>query len=69
MIEFIKGRTKAVYYSIKGALYLIRTEHSIQAQLFFSICFILAGFYFDISKVKSQISLLFFSCTSVCINM
>ena len=52
MIGFIKGRTKAVYYSIKGALYLIRTEHSIQAQLFFSICFILAGFYFDISKME-----------------
>lgn len=52
MIGFIKGRTKAVYYSIKGALYLIRTEHSIRAQLFFSICFILAGFYFDISKIE-----------------
>jgi|TARA_B110000483_G_scaffold44112_1_gene55115 diacylglycerol kinase (ATP) len=52
MIKFIKGRTKSIYFSLKGALYLIRTENSIQAQLFISICFIIAGFYFDISKTE-----------------
>jgi|TARA_B110000240_G_scaffold196721_1_gene249646 diacylglycerol kinase (ATP) len=52
MIKFIKGRTKSIYFSLKGALYLIRTENSIQAQLFISIFFIIAGFYFDISKTE-----------------
>ena len=52
MIQFIKGRTKAIFYSVKGAFYLIKTEHSIQAQLFFSVCFIIAGFYFNISKIE-----------------
>jgi len=52
MIQFIKGRTKAIFYSLKGAFYLIKTEHSIQAQLFFSVCFIIAGFYFNISKIE-----------------
>ena len=52
MIKFIKGRTKAIFYSLKGAFYLIKTEHSIQAQLFFSVCFIIAGFYFNISKIE-----------------
>ena len=52
MIQFIKGRTKAIFYSLKGAFYLIKTEHSIQAQLFFSVCFIIAGFYFNISNIE-----------------
>ena len=52
MKKFISGRIKAVYYSLKGAFCLIKTEHSIQAQLFFSFLFIVAGFYLDISKVE-----------------
>ena len=52
MKNFIKGRFKAIFISIKGAFCLIKTEHSIQAQLFFSFLFILAGLYFDISKVE-----------------
>tara|TARA_Y200000002_G_scaffold88676_1_gene71121 strand:+ start:396 stop:755 length:360 start_codon:yes stop_codon:yes gene_type:complete len=56
--KFICGRIKAVYYSIKGALCLIKTEHSIQAQLFFSFLFILAGLYFDISKLEWMFQIL-----------
>ena len=26
MIQFIKGRTKAIFYSVKGAFYLIKTD-------------------------------------------
>ena len=52
MIKFIQGRTKAIYFSVKGALHLIKTENAIQAQLLFSICFILAGFYFDITNIE-----------------
>ena len=50
MLNFIKGRIKAIFFSIKGAFFLVKNEHSIQAQLFISICFVIAGFYFGISK-------------------
>ena len=52
MINFIKGRTKAIYFSVKGAFHLIKTENAIQAQLFFSLMFIIAGFYFEISSTE-----------------
>lgn len=50
MNNFITGRIKAIYYSIKGAFLLLKTEHSIQAQTFISLLFIALGFYFDISR-------------------
>lgn len=52
MIKFINGRIKSIYFPIKGAFHLIRTENAIQAQLFFSICFVIAGFYFNISNTE-----------------
>ena len=51
MINFITGRIKAIFYSLKGAFLLLKTEHSIQAQSFIASLFILAGFYFEISKL------------------
>lgn len=50
MINFITGRIKAIFYSLKGAFLLLKTEHSIQAQSFIASLFIIAGFYFEISK-------------------
>ncbi len=52
MLKFITGRTKAIYYSIKGAFHLVKTEHSIQTQLFISLFFVLAGFYFNLSNIE-----------------
>ena len=52
MIKFISGRTKAIYYSIKGAFYLIKTEHSIQAQLFIALLFVIVGCYLDLSNTE-----------------
>ena len=51
MIDFITGRIKAIFYSLKGAFLLLKTEHSIQAQSFIASLFILAGFHFEISKL------------------
>jgi len=56
--KFITGRFKAIYYSIKGAFDLIKTEHAIQAQLFISFCFMIAGFYFEISKIEWMFQIL-----------
>ena len=50
MINFITGRIKAIFYSLKGAFLLFKTEHSIQAQSLIALIFIIAGFFFEISK-------------------
>ena len=52
MLKFITGRTKAIFYSIKGAFLLLKTEHSIQAQSIIALLFIIAGFYFEISDIE-----------------
>ena len=52
MINFITGRIKAIFYSLKGAFLLFKTEHSIQAQSVIALIFIIAGFFFDISKIE-----------------
>ena len=52
MIKFITGRIKAIFYSIKGAFLLLKTEHSIQAQSFIALLFVVAGFYFEISDIE-----------------
>jgi diacylglycerol kinase (ATP) len=52
MLKFITGRTKAIYYSIKGAFLLLKTEHSIQAQSIIALLSIVAGFYFEISEIE-----------------
>jgi diacylglycerol kinase (ATP) len=52
MLKFITGRTKAIFYSIKGAFLLLKTEHSIQAQSSIALMFIVAGFYFEISDIE-----------------
>ena len=52
MINFITGRIKAIFYSLKGAFLLLKTEHSIQAQSLIALVFIIAGFFFEISKTE-----------------
>jgi diacylglycerol kinase (ATP) len=52
MIKFISGRLKGIFYSVKGALYLIKTEHSIQAQLFIALLFVIAGSYLGLSNTE-----------------
>lgn len=43
------GRLKSIGFAFKGALKLIKTEHSIMVQVSLAIIMILAGFYFKIS--------------------
>ncbi|KUG13346.1 diacylglycerol kinase [Elizabethkingia miricola] len=49
---FLKGRIKSLNYTIKGAFMLLKTEHSIMVQSTVGVIFVLAGFYFRISKVE-----------------
>jgi diacylglycerol kinase (ATP) len=50
--KFLENRVKSVGFALRGALLLIRTEASIQVQLFVAIVITGAGFYFDISGTE-----------------
>lgn len=50
--SFIRNRIKSVGFAARGALFLIRTESSIQVQVVISILVTAAGFYFDISSAE-----------------
>lgn len=50
--SFLKGRIKSLNYTIKGAFMLLKTEHSIMVQSTVGFVFVLAGFYFGISKIE-----------------
>ncbi|MDE3742430.1 diacylglycerol kinase [Maribacter polysaccharolyticus] len=50
MWKFINGRIKSIGYAIKGAVLLVKTEHSIIAQLCVFLFLTILGLVFDISK-------------------
>lgn len=50
--SFVSGRLKSVSYAVKGAIKLIRTEHSIMVQFSLGILITIAGFYFQISATE-----------------
>jgi diacylglycerol kinase (ATP) len=49
---FVTGRLKSVSYAVKGALKLIKTEHSIMVQCALAVLVTIAGFYFGISATE-----------------
>lgn len=50
--DFVKGRLKAILFSLKGIWLLITTENSIKVQLFVAIFITVIGFYFQISTTE-----------------
>ena len=50
--SYLGKRIRGVGYAIKGAWTLIRTEPSIQVQVFISILITIVGFYLNITKVE-----------------
>ncbi|KQC34040.1 diacylglycerol kinase [Nonlabens sp. YIK11] len=50
--QFIKGRLKGCVYAFNGAATLIKTEPSIQVQIFLSIIVTAMGFYFQITTTQ-----------------
>jgi len=55
---FLKGRIKSLNYTVKGAFLLLKTEHSIILQSAIGVIFVLAGFYFGISKIEWMFQIL-----------
>ena len=54
---FVINRIKSVGYAFSGMLFLVKTEPSIQIQVFIAIVVTAAGFYFDISNTEWMIQL------------
>lgn len=50
--SFLKNRLRSVGFAFRGAFLLIRTEASIQIQLFIAVVVTVTGFYFGISKME-----------------
>ena len=50
--SFLVNRIKSVGFALRGALLLIRTEASIQVQVFIAVVMTAAGFYFEISSTE-----------------
>lgn len=55
MKKFLKGRFKGGITAFKGAIYLIKTEASIQVQLTVAILVTIAGFTYNISSTEWMI--------------
>lgn len=58
--SFVTGRLKSVGFAIKGAIKLIRTEHSVMVQSSIAVVMIIAGFYFHISREEWMMQILAF---------
>ncbi len=50
--SYLGKRIRGGGYAIKGALLLIKTEHSIQVQVAIAILVTIAGFYFGLTKTE-----------------
>lgn len=50
--NFIKGRIKGIFYALKGGIFLLRTEPSIQVQFLIAILITGVGFYFEINSTE-----------------
>lgn len=49
---FINGRLKSIGFAAKGALKLMKTEHSVIVQIFIGFLLIIIGFIFGITKTE-----------------
>ncbi len=50
--SFLTSRLKSIGYAFKGVFFLIKTEANVQVQVFCAIAVVIAGLYFDITKIN-----------------
>jgi len=55
---FFTGRLKSTGFALKGAIKLIKTEHSVMVQFSLGIALIIAGFYFNITAAEWMFQIL-----------
>tara|TARA_R110002033_G_scaffold7558_2_gene27443 strand:+ start:335 stop:544 length:210 start_codon:yes stop_codon:yes gene_type:complete len=56
--SFFFNRLESIGFALKGALYLLKTEASIQVQFALTILITALGFYFNISRTEWMFQLL-----------
>jgi len=49
---FFTGRLKSMGFAVNGAVKLMMTEHSVMVQFSIGILMVLAGFYFEITRIE-----------------
>lgn len=49
---FINGRFKSIGFAVKGALKLVKTEHSVMVQVAIAFLLVIIGFLFGITKTE-----------------
>ena len=49
---FFSGRLKSIKYAFQGAIKLLSSEHSVMAQFIIAMLMIVAGFYYNISRIE-----------------
>jgi diacylglycerol kinase (ATP) len=54
------GRLKSMGFALKGAIKLITTEHSVMVQSSLAVLMIIAGFYFEITRIEWMFQILVF---------
>lgn len=54
------GRLKSMGFALKGAVKLITTEHSVMVQSSLAVIMIIAGFYFEITRIEWMFQILVF---------
>ena len=54
------GRLKSMGFALKGAIKLITTEHSVMVQSSLAVIMIIAGFYFEITRIEWMLQILVF---------
>ncbi len=54
------GRLKSMGFALKGAIKLITTEHSVMVQSSLAVIMIIAGFYFEITRIEWMFQILVF---------
>lgn len=60
MKNFLVGRFNGLLYSIKGALYLLKSEDSIKSQFLIAVALVIAGFCVDITTTEWMFQLFSF---------
>lgn len=56
--SFLRGRLRSLKFALRGALLLIKTEHSIMVQFFIGVVMTILGFVMQISATEWMFQLL-----------
>src|SRR5690606_29504275 len=56
--RYVSGRLKSISYAFRGAVLLVRSEHSVLTQFIIAALMVVAGFYFNISRKEWMLQIM-----------